>query len=112
MLKRGMRPSHPGAILAGMIEGLREESGRTFTITEIAAGLGISRSTLSAILNQKASVSSEMAVKLSEGFNTSAELWLNLQKNYDLWQAEKNVSRENIRHFVNGEGAVVVSMSQ
>ena len=105
-----MRPSHPGAILGGMIEGLREESGKAFTITEIAAGLGIGRGTLSAILNQKASVSPEMAVKLSEAFSTSAELWLNSQKNYDLWQAEKNVSRAKIRHFVNGESAVLISV--
>ena len=105
-----MRPSHPGAILGGMIEGLREESGKPFTLTEISAGLGINRGTLSAILNQKASISPEMAVKLSEGFSTSAELWLNLQKNYDLWQAEKTVSRDKIRNFVNGESAVVLSV--
>jgi antitoxin HigA-1 len=100
MLKRGMRPAHPGSILLGMIEGLREETGQPYTIGEIAEGLGITRKTLSTILNQKAGVSPEMAVKLSEAFGTDADLWLNLQRKYDLWLAEKNVKRETIRHFI------------
>ena len=50
MKENGMRPSHPGAILTGMIEGLREESGKDYSISEIAAGLGISSETLSSIL--------------------------------------------------------------
>ena len=100
MLKRGMRPAHPGAILGGMIQGLREESGQAYTLTEIAAGLGIHRRTLSLILNGKSGISPEMAVKLSEAFSTSADLWMNLQRKYDLWQAEKKVSRETVRQFV------------
>ncbi|MDQ6478273.1 HigA family addiction module antitoxin [Dyadobacter sp. LHD-138] len=103
MLKRGMRPAHPGAILNGMIEGLREETNETFTITEIAEGLGVNRKTLSQILHMKSGISPEMAIKLSEAFGTSAELWMNLQKKYDLWHAEKKVSRETIRHFINAD---------
>lgn len=109
MQKRKMRPSHPGSILSGVIEGLREETGKTFTLTEIASGLAISRSTLSSILNEKARISPELAVKLSEAFNTSADLWLNLQKKYDLWEAEKNVSRESVRHFVSEPQAGLLS---
>lgn len=101
MLKRGMSPAHPGAILNGMIEGLREETNETFTITEIAEGIGVNRKTLSQILHLKSGISPEMAVKLSEAFGTSAELWMNLQKKYDLWHAEKKVRRETIRHFIN-----------
>lgn len=100
MLKRGMRPAHPGAILAGMIKGLREETGQHYPFTEIAAGLGVHRRTLSLILNGKSGISPEMAVKLSEAFNTSADLWMNLQRKYDLWQAEKKVSRASVRQFV------------
>lgn len=95
-----MRPSHPGAILNGMLEGLREESGQPYTITEIAQGLGVARRMVSSILNQKAGISPEMAVKLSEAFATNAELWMNLQKKYDLWHAEKKVSRDSVRHFL------------
>jgi addiction module HigA family antidote len=102
MLKRNMRPAHPGAILNGMIEGLREESQLPYTITEIAEGLGVSRRMLSLIVNQKAGISPEMAVKLSEAFATNADLWMNLQKKYDLWQAEKKVNRELVRHFLQG----------
>ncbi|CAN5442138.1 HigA family addiction module antitoxin [soil metagenome] len=102
MLKRNMRPAHPGAILNGMIEGLREESKQPYTITEIAEGLGVSRRMLSMIVNQKSGISPEMAVKLSEAFATNADLWMNLQKKYDLWQAEKKVNRETVRHFLQG----------
>lgn len=100
MLKRGMRPAHPGSILGGMIQGLREETGQAFTINEIAEGLGIHRRTLSLILNLKSGISPEMAVKLSQAFSTSADLWMNLQKKYDLWQAEKKVSRAAVKQFV------------
>ena len=106
MLKRNMRPAHPGAILNRMIEGLREESGQHYTITEIAAGLGVSRRILSMIVNQKSGISPEMAVKLSEAFATNADLWMNLQKKYDLWQAEKKVNRESVRHFLQGSAGL------
>lgn len=104
MIKKGMRPSHPGAILMGTIEGLREETGKEFTLSEIASGLGVSEATLSSILNQKLAINAEMAVKLSEAFSTSADLWLNLQRNYDLWLAESKVNRDEITHFVANEG--------
>lgn len=106
MLKRNMRPAHPGAILNGMIEGLREESGHPYTVTEIAEGLGVNRRTMSLILNQKSGISPEMAVKLSEAFATNADLWMNLQKKYDLWQAEKKVDRQAIRHFLPGSAGL------
>lgn len=100
MLKKGMAPAHPGSIVAGMIEGFIEESGQQFSVSEIAEGLGVTRTTLSAILNKKSGISPSMAIKLSEAFGTSAELWMNLQKKYDLWQAEKTVKRHEIRHFI------------
>ena len=54
------------------------------TVTDAAKGLGISRKTLSSILNGKAGISPEMAVRLSIAFNTSSESWLNQQTQYDL----------------------------
>jgi len=59
------------------------------TVTEAARSLGVSRKTLSAILNGRAGVSPEMAVRLSIAFDTSAESWLSQQLQYDLWHAEK-----------------------
>ncbi|HEY4645928.1 MAG TPA: HigA family addiction module antitoxin [Steroidobacteraceae bacterium] len=64
-------------------------------MTAAARALGISRKTLSAILNGRAGISPEMAVRLSIAFNTTAESWLNQQIQYDLWQAEKR--RKSLR---------------
>jgi antitoxin HigA-1 len=99
MIKRGMRPSHPGALIRQTIEGLKEETGLDYTQTQIAEGLGVTRKTLSNILNEHQGISSEMAVRLSEAFGTSAEFWLNVQRNYDLWHAEQTVKRDQIQHF-------------
>ena len=78
-------PPHPGEIIK---ELCLEPLG--LTITDAAKGLGISRKTLSSILNGKAGISPEMAVRLSIAFNTSSESWLNQQSQYDLWQAEQH----------------------
>lgn len=58
------------------------------SVTDMALKLGVSRKTISKIINEKGAVTPDMALRLSRAFGTSAELWLNLQKNYDLWQAE------------------------
>jgi antitoxin HigA-1 len=77
-------PPHPGEIIRALcLEPLE------LTVTDAAAALGVSRKTLSAILNGRAGISPEMAVRLSIAFGTSAESWLNLQTQYDLWHAEK-----------------------
>jgi addiction module HigA family antidote len=60
------------------------------SVTAAAKGLGVSRKTLSALLNGRAGVSPEMAIRLSIAFDTSAESWLNQQSQYDLWQAEQH----------------------
>ena len=77
-------PPHPGEILRELcIEPLG------LSITDTAEALGISRKTLSAILNGRSGISPEMAVRLSLAFGTSSESWLNQQTQYDLWEAEK-----------------------
>jgi addiction module HigA family antidote len=83
-------PPHPGEVLR---ELCLKPLG--LTVTEAAEGLGVSRKTLSAILNGRASISPEMAVRLSMAFGTSAESWLNHQLQYDLCQVEKQ--RKNLR---------------
>jgi antitoxin HigA-1 len=95
MLHRNLAPSHPGEILREMF--IREHN---LTISEVAVGLGIARGNLSAIVNERAGISPELAIKLSEAFGNTALFWINLQKNYELWHAEKKVNRKGIRHFV------------
>jgi addiction module HigA family antidote len=77
-------PPHPGEILR---ELCLEPLG--ISVTAAAESLGVSRKTLSAILNGRAGISPEMAIRLSIAFDTSAESWLNQQMHYDLWLAEK-----------------------
>jgi addiction module HigA family antidote len=95
MLKRNLPPVHPGEILR---EDYIKERG--LTVTEVAKGLGVARANLSAILNQRAGISPEMAVKLSEAFGNTTQFWVNLQKNYEVWHAERKVNRQVIQHFM------------
>ena len=83
-------PPHPGEVLRQLC---LEPLG--LNVTDAAKGLGVSRKTLSAILNGRAGVSPEMAVRLSLAFGTTSESWLNQQVQYDLWQAEKR--RKSLR---------------
>lgn len=87
-------PPHPGEVIK---ELCLEPLG--LTVTDAAKGLGISRKTLSSILNGKSGVSPEMAVRLSIAFNTSSESWLNQQSQYDLWQAEKYRKELDVSHL-------------
>ena len=77
-------PPHPGEIIKALcIEPLG------LTITNAAAGLGVSRKTLSEIINGRAGISPEMALRLAIAFNTTPESWLNQQMQFDLWKAKK-----------------------
>ena len=78
-------PPHPGLIIK---ELCLEPLG--VTVTDAAKALGVSRKTLSSIINGKAGISPEMAIRLSIAFNTSSESWMNQQSQYDLWQAEQH----------------------
>jgi addiction module HigA family antidote len=88
-------PPHPGEILR---ELCLEPLG--ISVTEAAEALGVSRKTLSAILNGRASISPEMAVRLSLAFDTSAESWLNQQAQYDLWLTRRNKEPFIVRRMV------------
>ncbi|MEY4760568.1 MAG: addiction module antidote protein HigA family [Pseudomonadota bacterium] len=90
MIAKMHNPPHPGETLRDLC---LEPLG--LTVTSAAKGLGVSRKTLSAILNGRAGISPEMAVRLSLAFGTSAESWLNLQLQHDLWWAEK--LRKNLK---------------
>lgn len=87
-------PPHPGETLR---ELCLDPLG--LSVTRAAEALDVSRKTLSAILNGRAGVSPEMALRLAKAFGTSAESWLNQQMHYDLWMAEKNVGTLNVERL-------------
>jgi addiction module HigA family antidote len=87
-------PPHPGELIQ---ELCLEPLG--LSITAAARLLGVSRKTLSEIVNGRASVSPEMAMRLSIAFNTSAESWLSNQMEYDLWKLEKRRARLGVTRF-------------
>lgn len=94
MLKRDLPPAHPGTVLRELFM-----NERNLTITDLAKGLGMTRANVSAVVNGRAGISPEMAVKLSAAFGNSATFWTNLRTNYELWHAERKVKRSGIRHF-------------
>jgi addiction module HigA family antidote len=84
MKEQKRQPCHPGVIIReDYIKPLK------ITIKALSSNLAISRKTLSKILNERGAVTPDMALRLSRAFDTTPELWLNLQKNYDLWYAKK-----------------------
>ena len=85
--KMTRKPTHPGELI-------REEYMKPLklTVTSLAASLGVSRKTLSSIVNERSGVTPDMALRLSRAFSTSAELWFNMQRGYDLWVAENGDS--------------------
>jgi addiction module HigA family antidote len=79
---RMYNPPHPGEVI-------REYLGE-MTVSAAAEHLGVSRVTFSRVLNGKAAVSPEMAMRLAAAFGTSSpEVWLRMQAKYDLWQVGK-----------------------
>ena len=87
-------PPHPGEVLKKLC---LEPLG--LTVTEAAKALGVSRKTLSSIINGHAGVSPEMAIRLSIAFDTTPESWLNQQVQYDLWQAEQRREELNVQRL-------------
>ena len=88
-------PPHPGEILKQLC---LEPLG--LTITEAAKALGISRKSLSAIVNCRSGISPEMAIRLSLAFDTTAESWLNQQVMFDLWKAEQQRGNLKVKSLI------------
>ena len=87
-------PPHPGEVIRELCL-----APLNLSVTAAAEGLGVSRKQLSAILNGRASISSAMAVRLSLAFGTSADVGLNHQLQYDLWQAKEQHKRLRVVRF-------------
>jgi len=82
MRTRKRVPTHPGGILKRQYMEPLSLNG-----SELAVTLGVSRKTLSKMVNERGGVTPDMALRLSKAFSTTPELWLNLQRNFDLWEA-------------------------
>ena len=87
-------PPHPGDVVRRQC---LEPLG--LTVTEAAKGLGVSRNTLSMLLNGRMKVSTEMAIRLSQGFGGSPESWLQQQMQYDLWYVQQRKKEFEVRNF-------------
>lgn len=69
------------------------------TITEAAERLGVTRQTLNNLVNERAGISPEMAIRLSRAFGSSPEVWLGMQMGYDLTQAEKHAGKIKVERI-------------
>jgi addiction module HigA family antidote len=81
-------PPHPGRIIKEAIEAL------PMTVTAFAAHIGVSRVALSRVLNEKAAVTPEMSIRISEAFGqNSPDIWFNIQNDNDFWRASQAMTR-------------------
>lgn len=87
-MTRMHNPPHPGEVLR---DGVFTDTG--ITVTEFAKRIGVTRVALSRVLNGRAGISADMALRITAALGGSAESWLHMQANYDLWQAEKSLKR-------------------
>lgn len=92
-------PQHPGELIR---EACLEPLG--LTVTEAAKGLGITRKTLSALLNGRANVTPVMAIRLAKAFGGSPESWLSHQLQYDLWHAQQKAAGLKVKDFRHAAG--------
>jgi addiction module HigA family antidote len=87
-------PPHPGEIIREFcVEPLN------LTVTEAAEALGVTRKTLSTLLNGRAGISPEMALRLSKVFGRTPEGWLRLQLQFDLWNAEQSIDISRLKRI-------------
>jgi addiction module HigA family antidote len=82
-MRRERRPTHPGELLKD------ELHSAGISLTDLASRLAVSRRTISQIVNERRPVTPDMAIRLSRAFNTTPELWLNMQAAVDIWDAEQ-----------------------
>jgi len=87
--------NYPGSFLH-QLQGDKEDYllPLSISVKDMLLNLNVSRKTLSKIINERGAISPDMALRLSRAFDTTPDLWLNLQKNYDLWHAVKPLSHQ------------------
>ena len=95
-IQRKVRPTHPGAVLRNMLEELAVgENGARASVSrrDLAKRLGVSQRAITDLLRERRAMTADMAIRLSRVFKTTPDIWMNLQKAVDLWdaaQANKN----------------------
>jgi len=87
-------PVHPGRIVKGALDELN------LTVTGAAKALNVSRPTLSSLINEKAGISPEMAVRLSKSIGSTPAFWMRLQMIFDLAQVEARADTIIVNHVV------------
>ena len=87
-------PPHPGGILKRQC---LEPLG--LTVTRAAKGLGVTRQALSELVNERAGISVEMAIRLSKAFGSTPETWLGMQMANDLWKARNRAGEISVEEF-------------
>ena len=90
--RRTRRPAHPGGILKRQY---MDPLG--LTVTNLAETIGVTRKTVSKITNERGAVKPYMALRLAQAFNTTPQLWINLQMNHDLWEAWQDPVLDTIK---------------
>ncbi len=95
MQKREMPPVHPGEILKTLF---MDELG--IGVKQLAQNLDVTPKTVSALVNGHQGISVEMALRLSKALGTSSDIWINLQKDFDLWKARNLVNLDNVRIII------------
>lgn len=89
-VQRQVRPTHPGVVLKNMLEELADAgNGERASVSrqDLAKRLGVSQRAINDLLNERRAVTADMAIRLSRVFNTTPDIWMNLQKAVDLWDA-------------------------
>jgi len=87
--RRTRKPTHPGELIR---EDLLPETG--ISQTELARLMGVSRRTISEVIHERRRLTPDIAFRLAKVFNSTSEMWLNMQQAVDLWEANKNHGRE------------------
>ncbi|NDE90447.1 MAG: addiction module antidote protein, HigA family [Alphaproteobacteria bacterium] len=91
-------PPHPGEIIRELcLDALN------LSVTDAAAGIGVTRKTLSAILNGHAGVSPEMALRLSKAFGSTPDHWLRMQNAFDLWKLRSKAKTLRVKRYITNE---------
>ena len=92
MLTRKMPPVHPGEILKTLFM-----APLSIGVKQMAQDLDVTPKTISALVNGHQGISIEMALRLAKAFSTSSDVWINMQKDYDLWKVQGLVNLDNVR---------------
>ena len=95
-MKRTRKPTHPGRIIKeDILKPLN------LTVAEAAENLGITQGALSDLIDERSSLSPDMAVRIARATNTSPQSWMNMQQRLDLWESEQK--NFNIHPFTQSE---------